>query len=103
MKVAIKLAVWIALASTFTLFAAGQESTSPDSSSSTQTQSTDPNAKKDSAAQKPSDSSQPPKPAIEEVGAGKVAGTSNDRLFYTLPNFLTLQGTQKLPPLSTKD
>lgn len=103
MKVAIKLAVWIALASTFTLFAAGQQSTSTDSSSSAQTQSADPNAKQDPAAQKPSDSSQPAKPQTEESGAGKVAGTSNDRLFYTLPNFLTLQGTQKLPPLSAKD
>ena len=36
-------------------------------------------------------------------GEGKVAGTSNDRLFYALPNFLTLQGQQKLPPLSPKD
>ena len=34
-------------------------------------------------------------------GQGKVAGTSNDRLFYTLPNFLTLQGKQQLPPMST--
>ena len=32
-----------------------------------------------------------------------MAGTSNDRLFYTLPNFLTLQGAGKLPPMSTKD
>jgi hypothetical protein len=36
-------------------------------------------------------------------GQGKVAGTSNDRLFYTLPNFLTLQNQGLLPPLSTKD
>jgi hypothetical protein len=34
---------------------------------------------------------------------GKVAGTSNDRLFYALPNFLTLQNTGKLPPLSVKE
>jgi hypothetical protein len=34
---------------------------------------------------------------------GKVAGTSNDRLFYALPNFLTLENGQKLPPLSAKD
>lgn len=33
---------------------------------------------------------------------GKVAGTSDDRLFYTLPNFLSVQD-QKLPPLSVKD
>lgn len=34
---------------------------------------------------------------------GKVAGTSNDRLFYALPNFLTLQGNAKLPPLTAKE
>lgn len=29
-------------------------------------------------------------------------GTSNDRLFYALPNFLTLENTAKVPPLTTK-
>ncbi len=33
-------------------------------------------------------------------GQGKVAGTSNNRLFYALPNFLTLQQGGKLPPLT---
>ncbi len=63
-------------------------SSSPSSSSSTQAapQST-PENDKDKGAQKTSD-------------PGKVAGTSNDRLFYTLPNFLTLQQTGKLPPLT---
>jgi hypothetical protein len=41
--------------------------------------------------------------SIQKIPEGKVAGTSNDRLFYALPNFLTLQGRQKLPPVSTKD
>jgi hypothetical protein len=36
-------------------------------------------------------------------GEGKVEGTSNDRLFYTLPNFLTLQNKGQLPPMSVKD
>ncbi len=36
-------------------------------------------------------------------GQGKVAGTSNDRLFYTLPNFLTLQSKKQLPPMSAGD
>jgi hypothetical protein len=36
-------------------------------------------------------------------GQGKVAGTSNDRLFYTLPNFLTLQTKEQLPPMSVGD
>lgn len=34
---------------------------------------------------------------------GKVAGTSNDRLFYTLPNFLTLENGGKQPPLTAKE
>jgi len=34
---------------------------------------------------------------------GKVEGTSNDRLFYALPNFLSLQKGQQLPPLTAKD
>jgi hypothetical protein len=33
---------------------------------------------------------------------GKVEGTSNDRLFYTLPNFLSVENG-KLPPLTVKD
>ncbi|HEX8818037.1 MAG TPA: hypothetical protein VF753_21290 [Terriglobales bacterium] len=32
--------------------------------------------------------------------SGKVAGTSNDRLFYALPNFLTLETQQQLPPMT---
>jgi len=31
----------------------------------------------------------------------KNQGTSNDRLFYTLPNFLTLENTGEVPPLTT--
>jgi hypothetical protein len=33
---------------------------------------------------------------------GKVTGTSKDRLFYALPNFLTLENGGKLPPLTAK-
>lgn len=33
---------------------------------------------------------------------GKVEGTSNDRLFYALPNFLTLQNGGKVPPMTSK-
>jgi hypothetical protein len=31
---------------------------------------------------------------------GKSTGTSNDRLFFTLPNFLTLQNAGQVPPLT---
>ncbi len=34
-------------------------------------------------------------------GQGKVAGTSNDRLFLALPNFLTLENAGNVPPLTT--
>jgi hypothetical protein len=34
-------------------------------------------------------------------GQGKNAGTSNDRLFLALPNFLTLEGSSNVPPLTT--
>lgn len=37
-----------------------------------------------------------------QADQGRVPGTSNDRLFYTLPNFLSVQN-QQLPPLSVKD
>jgi hypothetical protein len=38
----------------------------------------------------------------QDKTAGKVAGTSNDRLFYALPNFLTLENADKVPPLTVK-
>jgi hypothetical protein len=31
---------------------------------------------------------------------GKIPGTSNDRLFFTLPNFLTLENAGNVPPLT---
>jgi hypothetical protein len=31
----------------------------------------------------------------------KTTGTSNDRLFFTLPNFLTLENASQVPPLTT--
>jgi len=39
-----------------------------------------------------------PDPKVEP---SPQAGTSNDRLFYTLPNFLTLENAGHLPPLTT--
>jgi hypothetical protein len=34
-------------------------------------------------------------------GDGPISGTSKDRLFYTLPNFLTLENANQVPPLTT--
>ena len=71
----------------------------PDSSAQAQ-------ASPDPANNQPSSSSQPP--VIEDKKATKTTsqsagpGTSNDRLFFTLPNFLTLENAGQVPPLTTK-
>jgi len=40
-------------------------------------------------------------PVADNTGGAKPAsGTSNDRIFYTLPNFLTLENADHVPPLS---
>jgi hypothetical protein len=39
-------------------------------------------------------------PDADGVAPAKPNGTSNDRIFYALPNFLTLENASKAPPLS---
>jgi hypothetical protein len=36
-----------------------------------------------------------------EGGQDQTSGTSHDRLFFTLPNFLTLENANQVPPLTT--
>lgn len=78
--------LFVSLAS---LFSAAQSSPSPNQSPVPPQSS-----QSDSASNKP----------VEAEGKGKTtpAGTSNDRLFYALPNFLSLETTAKLPPLTTR-
>jgi hypothetical protein len=85
---------------------------SSDSSAQTQPQSTTQPAAPSQQPASPQPSSQQTSPQQSSdkdkdkdaaKSGGKVEGTSNDRLFYALPNFLTLEKGQKLPPLSTKD
>jgi hypothetical protein len=123
----LKLTACLALASASSLMSAGQQTPPPASSdSSTQAQpqgtnqtaspqqsSPQPAAPQQSSSQQPSSqqpSSQQPSPQqpsdkskATPNTSGKVEGTSNDRLFYTLPNFLTLQNKDQLPPMSVKD
>ena len=109
----VRVAAYFALAGVFGLSSAGQQSTPPTSSDpAAQTQPQDSTSGKTTASpQQPSSETDKDKDKdknkektpTQTSGQGKVAGTSNDRLFYTLPNFLTLQGAGKLPPLSTKD
>jgi hypothetical protein len=44
-------------------------------------------------------------PGESNTGApsGSNTGTSNDRLFYALPNFLTIENAGRLPPLTAKE
>jgi hypothetical protein len=42
----------------------------------------------------------PVKDAQDKKAPDKNEGTSNDRLFYALPNFLTLENTGNVPPLT---
>ena len=78
-------------------------------SSSTQTQPQAPAEQPSTSPRTTPQSGAPQQPADKDnkkdsqSAGGKVEGTSNDRLFYTLPNFLTLQKGQQLPPLSAKD
>jgi hypothetical protein len=61
-------------------------------------------APKDSS-EKPDPNQQPPEGQNipgSTTKEGDVKGTSNDRLFYTLPNFLTLEHAGNVPPLTTK-
>jgi len=103
-----------ALATAYSLHSAAQQN--PQTSNSDpagrnqqqdQTQSQPPPSTQQSPSDKDKDKDKDAKDkdksAQDTSGQGKVAGTSNDRLFYTLPNFLTLQNKGYLPPLSTKD
>ncbi len=99
-KFVVKLAACLAVACTLSSISPAQQTTPASSDSSAQTQPQD--AGKPAPAQ--SDPAQPADPIkdAQEAGQGKVAGTSNDRLFYTLPNFLSVK-QQQLPPLPVKD
>ena len=56
-----------------------------------------------SATSSPQDQSkaEDKKNADPKVEVSPPSGTSNDRLFYALPNFLTLENAGQLPPLTT--
>lgn len=73
----------------------------PPTNSSRQTESQD--ASKPVSDQATTQPPEKTKVDAQTSAQGKVAGTSNDRLFYTLPNFLTLQSNKQLPPMSAGD
>ena len=91
-----------ALAGFFSLSAVAQQTTpSPTNDSSAQSQPQDPAKDKDDASRAGQQAPAGKDKKTPETN-GKVAGTSNDRLFYTLPNFLSIESTAKLPPMTAK-
>jgi len=117
-KLAVRAVAWFALATAFSLHSPAQQTgqapnpdpagqnqqqDQPKSQPPSSTQQSPSDKDKDKDKDKAKDEKDKDKSAQDTSGQGKVAGTSNDRLFYTLPNFLTLQNKGLLPPLSTKD
>jgi hypothetical protein len=103
-KFAERTAALIALVSVLSLASVAQQTTPPSNAGDTvqaQPQAPSPQEPGKPATQPaPADKANTP-PAAN--GKGKAAGTSNDRLFYALPNFLSLENGAHLPPLTTKE
>jgi hypothetical protein len=98
-KFATFLVACCAFASLLSSSCAAQQGTPPpDAQSSSQGQSPDQVQKKGP----PAPDTKEAKKGQDTAGTGKVAGTSNDRLFYTLPNFLTIENAGHTPPLTAK-
>jgi type II secretory pathway pseudopilin PulG len=71
-----------------------------DSAAAAATQSTaSQQSKQDPASTQPADKD-PIQPTTQNQS--KASGTSKDRLFFALPNFLTLENAGQVPPLTTK-
>jgi len=72
---------------------------SPDPPSQSQGTSDPPAAPPSAPIEKQTDKS---KDSTKTTSETSGSGTSNDRLFFTLPNFLTLENAGQVPPLTTK-
>lgn len=99
-KFAVRLTAGLVLAGLLPLLAMAQQ-TVPSSNPGSTAQAQPPAAEKDPSA--PTGQAAPTGQDNRAPNTkGKVSGTSNDRLFYTLPNFLSLETTSKLPALTAK-
>jgi hypothetical protein len=101
-KFAVRSLVVLALVNLSLLCAAQQAPppANPDPSVQSPAQSTSQNASKE--APKPQTGSPQQNVPGTTSKEGSVEGTSKDRLFYALPNFLTLENAGQVPPLTTK-
>lgn len=97
-----RLSLCTAFFNLFCLLAAAQQDSQPSNAASPQPQNQTQSG--DSKPQPQAQSQDKPKPGDvpgTTTPQGKVAGTSNDRLFYALPNFLSLENAGNVPPLTT--
>ena len=78
---------------------AGAQQTAPSAAPSAPTQPAQPSSETSTPPQQPTDDG---KKESKATNGSTASGTSNDRLFFTLPNFLTLENAGQVPPLTTK-
>jgi hypothetical protein len=95
-KSSLRLAAIFALAS---ILPASAQQNAPSPAPSAETQPAAPGAQTSDAPQQPEkETKKESKTTSDSAGPG----TSNDRLFFTLPNFLTLENAGHVPPLTTQ-
>jgi hypothetical protein len=102
----LRIFVFFLLSSSFGIIASAQQTQPPDDSKQ-QTQSAPsgttekPKDTEPKALGTPVPANTTTNPQDKNDKNDKNAGTSNDRLFFALPNFLTLQNGGQVPPLTT--
>lgn len=97
-----RLTVWFAFASFFSLLSTAQQTPTPSGDPSAQTLPSPQGQTTQSDPQSPPGKGADKDKSQAASGQRTAAGTSNDRLFYALPNFLTLENAGQVPPLTTK-
>lgn len=101
-KYILGLTAILVLVSALHPFCSAQQSTqttSPDSSAPTPPPQEPVKTNPPSSPQQPPEDNKKEKKTTSDISG---PGTSNDRLFFTLPNFLTLENAGQVPPLTTK-
>jgi len=101
-KFAVQFTAILLLASVFQLSSAAQQSTPPPSPDSAGQTQQPPDAAKTEQSASPQQPADKDKKDTKAESQSAPSGTSNDRLFFTLPNFLTLENAGQVPPLTTK-
>lgn len=98
---AARLMAWIALASISAMLSSAQQTTPPSNpDSSAQAEAPAPGQATHSAQQTTADKDK--KGSGSSSSSSSSSATSKDRLFYALPNFLSLENEGKVPPLTAK-